>query len=96
MQACVRCGRLCMQVVQQALHGLRRLGDVLGGVLAPREFVRVASAVVQALADRAVGTVLSSNVSGAIHPSALHTILWGLTSQESILIVQWAAFYICI
>lgn len=43
------------QVVQQALHGLRRLGDVLGGVLAPREFVRVAAAVVQALTERAVG-----------------------------------------
>ncbi len=44
-----------MQVVQQALHALRRLGDMLGSVLAPREFVRVAAAVVQALAHRAVG-----------------------------------------
>ncbi len=45
----------CVQVVQQALHALRRMGDVLGGVLAPREFVRVAGTVVQTLADRAVG-----------------------------------------
>ncbi|KAK9905917.1 hypothetical protein WJX75_008898 [Coccomyxa subellipsoidea] len=51
-------GITARKVVQQALHGLRRLGDVLGGVLAPREFVRVAATVVQALADRAVGELL--------------------------------------
>lgn len=39
----------------QALAGLRRLGDVLGDVLAPREFARAAAAAVQALAERAVG-----------------------------------------
>ena len=51
-----------MQVVQQALHGLRRLGDMLAGVLAPREFVRVAAAVVQALGDRAVGDAHSTHL----------------------------------
>lgn len=54
-----------MQVVQQALHGLRRLGDILGGVLAPREFVRVAAAVVQALGDRAAGDNNSTHLAFA-------------------------------
>lgn len=73
---------LWMQVVQQALHGLRRLGDVLGGVLAPREFVRVAATVVQALADRAVGARLSLQVSEAVHSSVLcGTFRFAMTSK---------------
>ncbi|CAL8471952.1 g11494 [Coccomyxa elongata] len=52
-------GITARKVVQQALHALRRLGDMLGSVLAPRDFVRVAAAVVQALAHRAVGELLA-------------------------------------
>ncbi|EIE23685.1 hypothetical protein COCSUDRAFT_63210 [Coccomyxa subellipsoidea C-169] len=52
-------GIAARKVVQQALHALRRMGDVMGGVLAPREFVRVAGTVVQTLADRAVGELLA-------------------------------------
>ncbi len=43
------------RVLQQAVHALRRLGDVLGGTLAPRDFVRTAAAAVDALAERAAG-----------------------------------------
>lgn len=46
------------RVVQQALHALRRLGDVLGGTLAPKDFVRTAAAAVDALAERAAGEPL--------------------------------------
>lgn len=43
------------RVVQQASHALRRMGDVLGGTLAPPDFVRMAAAAVDALAERAGG-----------------------------------------
>ena len=46
------------RVVQQAVHALRRLGDVLGGTLAPKDFVRTAAAAVDALAERAAGEPL--------------------------------------
>jgi hypothetical protein len=46
------------KAVAQALAGLRRLGDVLANVLAPREFAAAAGAAVQALAARAVGACL--------------------------------------
>ena len=48
-------GIAARRVVQQAQHALRRLGDVLGGTLAPRDFVRAAAAAVDALAERAGG-----------------------------------------
>jgi hypothetical protein len=48
-------GITARKVVQQVLHSLRRLGDVVRGVLPPREFVLLASSVLQALAERAIG-----------------------------------------
>lgn len=43
------------RVVGQALGALRRLGDTLRHVLPPRDFVWVASRLVQALAERIAG-----------------------------------------
>jgi hypothetical protein len=46
------------RVVTQLLHSCRRLGDVLVGVLPPREHVRLAGALLQGLTD----TVISASV----------------------------------
>ncbi len=39
------------RVVTQLLHSCRRLGDVLVGVLPPREHVRLAAALLQSLSE---------------------------------------------
>ncbi len=51
-------GITARRVTQQSLAALRRMGDVLGGVLPPREFVAVAASVVQTLAERIAGMSL--------------------------------------
>ena len=51
-------GITARRVVQQAMHALRRLGDALGGTLAPQDFVRTAAAAVDALAERAGGSFI--------------------------------------
>ena len=52
------------RVVTQLLHSCRRLGDVLVGVLPPREHVRLAAALLQSLAE----TIISA-------PAPAHLIL---------------------
>ena len=43
------------RVVMQLLHSLRRLGDVLVGVLPPHEHVALAAALLQTLAETITG-----------------------------------------
>lgn len=52
-------GITARRVVQQAMHSLRRLGDVLGGTLAPKDLVRIAAAAIDALAERAGGKIIA-------------------------------------
>ena len=59
-------GIAARRVVQQAQHALRRLGDALGGTLAPRDFVRAAAAAVDALAERAGGDLKILEILGPI------------------------------
>ena len=52
-------GITARRVVQQAMHALRRLGDALGGTLAPQDFVCTAATAVDALAERAGGNLIN-------------------------------------
>ena len=66
------------RVVTQLLHSCRRLGDVLVGVLPPREHVRLAAALLQGLA----GSIISARH----EPSAL--VVVGKLTVSSKLISQ--------